>query len=216
METPPKRWINRVQSWIQVRTRPKGGREFEQEEADTQDWPARWVARLNDRDPQLMSYLDPYSTTLAIEDGPDRLIVDVTKFFEAITELLERVDMANVPVGLTDIVDQDTWFFLINSGLAEAICRHLAEVTAGIVRARYRRSGGIEAVRKGFRARVWGGCAPGDQHLRVFSVPGPGACGSGRVQQRARGLHRDGALRACTACFRCRPGSRQLLSRRSH
>lgn len=88
-------------------------------------------------DAELRSYLNPYSDTMSLDDGPGRLIVDVTKFFDSITEQLERVDMDNEPVGLTDIADRDTWFSLINSGWAEQICGHLAATAADIVHARY-------------------------------------------------------------------------------
>lgn len=89
-----------------------------------------------DADAEFLSYLDPYSNTMSIDDG-DRFIVDVTKFFDAITEQLERVDMDNEPIGLLDVADQDVWFSLINSGWSEQICRHLAAVTADIVHTRY-------------------------------------------------------------------------------
>lgn len=90
-----------------------------------------------DSDAELADYLDPYSNTMALPDGPGRLIVDVTKFFDSITEQLERVDMDNEPIGLSDVADRDVWFSMINSGWAEQICGHLAATAADIVHRRY-------------------------------------------------------------------------------
>lgn len=93
--------------------------------------------------PDLMSFIDPYNNTMSINDGPDRLLVDVAKFLDAITELLERFDMTHAAVGLTDIADRDTWFALINSGWTEQICQHLAAVTTSIVHNRYPAAAGM-------------------------------------------------------------------------
>lgn len=94
-------------------------------------------------DAEFRAYLDPYSNTMSLDDGPDRLIVDVTKFFDSITEQLERVDMDNEPLGLPDVAERDVWFSLINSGWSEQICGHLAATAADIVHARYPAAAGI-------------------------------------------------------------------------
>lgn len=94
-------------------------------------------------DAELRSYLDPYSNVMSLDDGPDRLIVDFTKFFDSITEQLERVDMDNEPVGLTDVANRDVWFSMINSGWSEQICGHLAATAADIVHARYPAASGM-------------------------------------------------------------------------
>lgn len=90
----------------------------------------------SDFDEAMVSYFDPHSDTMAITDD-QKIFVDITKFFEKITELLERVDMDNQPIGLTDIAEQETLFAVMNSGWSEQMCRHIAEVTAAIVHARY-------------------------------------------------------------------------------
>lgn len=86
---------------------------------------------------EFRDYLDPYSAAMSLDDGPDRLIVDVTKFFDSITEQLERADMDNEPIGLPDVANRDVWFSMINSGWSEQICGHLAATAADIVHARY-------------------------------------------------------------------------------
>lgn len=90
----------------------------------------------SDFDEAVVSYIDPHSDTMAITDD-QKIFVDITKFFEKITELLERIDMDNQPIGLTDIAEQETLFAVMNSGWSEQMCRHIAEVTAAIVHARY-------------------------------------------------------------------------------
>ncbi|WP_131831856.1 hypothetical protein [Mycobacteroides abscessus] len=79
---------------------------------------------------------------MAITDD-EKIFVDITKFFEKITELLERVDMDNQPIALTDIAEQETLFAVMNSGWSEQMCRHIAEVTAAIVHARYPLAAGM-------------------------------------------------------------------------
>lgn len=106
-------------------------------------WVKRLRARMSRPDPQLMSYLDPYSNTRAIDDGSDRIMVDITKFFDAITELFERSDMSSVPIGLADVAEADTWFALIYNGWAEALCQHMAAVAADIVHRRYPAAAGM-------------------------------------------------------------------------
>jgi hypothetical protein len=86
---------------------------------------------------------DPYSNTLAIDEGPGGLIVDITKFFDAITELFERLDMVNVPIGLTDVADSDIWFSLIYNGWSEALCQHMAATVADIIHRRYPAAAGM-------------------------------------------------------------------------
>jgi hypothetical protein len=100
-------------------------------------WLARWQDKLRDRDPELLKYLNPYSNVVSVHAGPNRLLVDMTKFFDTITELLERTDMDNEPVAITDVTDLDTWAALIINGWTEPICQHMAAVTAAIVHRRY-------------------------------------------------------------------------------
>jgi hypothetical protein len=94
-------------------------------------------------DKQLRSLLNPYSNTVSIGHGTGRLLVDMTKFFDTITEVFERLDMANVPLGLTDIADSDTWFSLIYNGWAEALCQHMAVTVADVIHRRYPAAAGM-------------------------------------------------------------------------
>lgn len=122
-------------------------------------------------DAEFRDYLDPYSDTMSLDDGPDRLIVDVTKFFDSITEQLERVDMDNEPVGWTDVADRDVWFSMINSGWSEQICGHLAATAADIVHNRYPAAAGM-ALDERFRLTAasldppWQWSYPGE-HLNI-------------------------------------------------